>query len=237
MEHTPAIAERSSDRQAPSFLEEADDEPPDSSEVLRHPQASSTPPRGKSAKNGLIVRFPVSRTTATNPVSRMFRKRFFPKVSGKLWNDWHWQVAHRIRTAAELTRYIPLLSKDEEQALYQADIRLPLAVTPYYMSLVSPADPDQALRRTVVPVYQELIRTPGEADDPLCEEAQSPVPGLVHRYPDRVLLLALDFCSTYCRYCTRSRVVGHGALHPTRTRLERALTYIESKPEIRDVLL
>ncbi|AOY56822.1 KamA family radical SAM protein [Desulfococcus multivorans] len=237
MEHTPAIAERSSDRQAPSFLEEADDEPPDSSEVLRHPQASSTPPMGKSAKNGLIVRFPVSRTTATNPVSRMFRKRFFPKVSGKLWNDWHWQVAHRIRTAAELTRYIPLLSKDEEQALYQADIRLPLAVTPYYMSLVSPADPDQALRRTVVPVYRELIRTPGEADDPLSEEAQSPVPGLVHRYPDRVLLLALDFCSTYCRYCTRSRVVGHGALHPTRTRLERALTYIESKPEIRDVLL
>jgi len=78
---------------------------------------------------------------------------------------------------------------------------------------------------------------PGEADDPLCEETQSPIPGLVHRYPDRALLLVLDFCSTYCRYCTRSRVVGHGAIHPSRSRLEKAIDYIRNTPAIRDVLL
>jgi lysine 2,3-aminomutase len=158
-------------------------------------------------------------------------------VPERAWNDWHWQVSHRIRTLAELLRYIPNLSEEEQKALYQVDIRLPLGITPYYMSLVSPTDPSQALRRTVIPVYQELVKTPEEADDPLAEEAQSPVPGLVHRYPDRVLLLTSDFCSTYCRYCTRSRMVGHGSLLLKRARFERALAYIESKPEIRDVLL
>jgi KamA family protein/D-alanine--D-alanine ligase len=89
----------------------------------------------------------------------------------------------------------------------------------------------------VVPTVHEFLKMPGEADDPLGEEDQSPVPGLVHRYPDRVLLLALDFCSTYCRYCTRSRIVGHGAIHPSKARLEKAIDYIRSKPVIRDVLI
>jgi lysine 2,3-aminomutase len=93
------------------------------------------------------------------------------------------------------------------------------------------------LRRTVVPTIGELVRMPEEADDPLGEEHQSPVPGLVHRYPDRVLFLTLDFCSTYCRYCTRSRVVGHGRLFFNRRRLEQALDYIRQTPTIRDVLL
>jgi lysine 2,3-aminomutase len=88
-----------------------------------------------------------------------------------------------------------------------------------------------------VPTVSEFTKGPGEADDPLGEDDQSPVPGLVHRYPDRVLLLVLDFCSTYCRYCTRSRVVGHGAIYPSRSRLERAIDYIRSTPSVRDVLI
>jgi lysine 2,3-aminomutase len=105
------------------------------------------------------------------------------------------------------------------------------------MGLVSAHDPDQAIRRMVIPTVYELRRCPGEADDPLGEEGQSPVHGLIHRYPDRVLLLATDFCSTYCRYCTRSRVVGQGDLTPSRERLGAAFAYIASHPEIRDVLL
>jgi lysine 2,3-aminomutase len=114
---------------------------------------------------------------------------------------------------------------------------LPVGVSPYYMSLLDPTDSRQPLRRTVVPTLNEFVRTEGEANDPLGEDAHSPVPGLVHRYPDRVLLLPLDFCSTYCRYCTRSRVVGHGELMPQESRLMAAFDYLRATPEIRDVLI
>jgi lysine 2,3-aminomutase len=153
-----------------------------------------------------------------------------------LWNDWQWQTSHRIRSLSQLERMITL-SEEERASFSRSATVLPLGITPYYMSLVSPIDPAQPLRRTVIPTAHEMVRTVGEADDPLGEDGMSPVPGLVHRYPDRVLLLLSDFCSTYCRYCTRSRVVGHGAIHPSRNRLERAFAYIEQTPSIRDVLL
>ena len=129
------------------------------------------------------------------------------------------------------------LSEAERAAVEMIQSRLPVGITPYFMSLLSKEDPNDPLRRTVVPTTAEFVTTPGEADDPLGEDGQSPVPGLVHRYPDRVLLLVLDFCSTYCRYCTRSRVVGHGAIYPSRSRLERAFDYIRSTPTVRDVLI
>ncbi len=130
-----------------------------------------------------------------------------------------------------------LLADEERQALMRAGDMLPFSITPYYMSLISRDDPQQPLRRTVVPTAQELIRSAGEADDPLGEEHDSPVAGLVHRYPDRALLLVLDSCSSYCRYCTRSRMVGHGEMVPNQERLELALDYIRRTPAIRDVLL
>jgi lysine 2,3-aminomutase len=127
---------------------------------------------------------------------------------------------------------------DEITAICRHQGPLPLAITPYYASLLDPDDPAQPLRRTVVPVCDEYLRTPGEAEDPLGEEADSPVPGLVHRYPDRVLFLVTDFCSTNCRYCTRSRMIGTEHRHSGFTRQwERALAYIQSHPEVRDVLL
>ncbi|MBT8340438.1 MAG: KamA family radical SAM protein, partial [Desulfatitalea sp.] len=113
----------------------------------------------------------------------------------------------------------------------------PLSITPYYMSLLTGQDASPALRRTVVPTVNEFIKMPEEADDPLSEEGHSPVPGLVHRYPDRVLLLTVDFCATYCRYCTRSRIVGRGRILFNRRRLEQALDYIRGTTAIRDVLL
>lgn len=177
-----------------------------------------------------------SRRAVVSPECRTFRKTFYPAVSEREWNNWHWQVCNRIRHLSQLTKILDL-SDDELAALARGGQMLPISITPYYASLLSRTDPDQPLRRTVLPSTGEFVRAAGEADDPLAEEADSPIPGLVHRYPDRVLLLAHDFCSTYCRYCTRSRVVGQGEIRPHHARLEQAIDYIRSKPEIRDVLI
>ena len=181
---------------------------------------------------------PLIKAVPNYPVShrRKFIQLYYPGVTDQQWNDWQWQIANRVRTLAQVEKYLPLLP-EEKAALEGLEARLPLAITPYYLSLLVGRGADYPLRRTVVPTISELSRMPEEADDPLGEDHQSPVPGLVHRYPDRVLFLTLDFCSTYCRYCTRSRVVGHGRLFFNRRRLEQALDYIRRTPTIRDVLL
>jgi lysine 2,3-aminomutase len=181
--------------------------------------------------------FPASRSRpASSLKANAFRRAFFPTVTDKEWNDWQWQIRHRIRHFDSLERMLKL-SEVERAAIEMIQSRLPVGITPYFMSLLSKEDSNDPLRRTVVPTTAEFVTTPGEAEDPLSEDSMSPVPGLVHRYPDRVLLLVLDFCSTYCRYCTRSRVVGHGAIYPSRSRLERAIEYIRSTPTVRDVLI
>ncbi len=211
--------------------EEEDEEPPDPARCETTPIIVSTTPTPVRIA-GLINR----RTGVAKPAIRNFRKKYFPGITARIWNDWHWQTTHRIRTFSQLESMITV-SEDERLAFTRSPTQLPLGITPYYMSLVSPDDPSQPIRRSVIPTILESIKGNGEADDPLHEDAQSPVPGLVHRYPDRVLLLLLDFCSTYCRYCTRSRMVGHGDIHPGRKRLERAFDYIRNTPAIRDVLL
>lgn len=173
----------------------------------------------------------------SSPRTLSFRKQFFPEATAAQWNDWRWQIRNRIRDFETLARIVEL-SQDEYEALEVHRGNLPLSITPYYASLLDRNDPAQALRRTVIPVKAEYIRVPGEAEDPLGEEHTSPVPGLVHRYPDRVLFLATDFCSTYCRYCTRSRTVGHAKTdHCDVKRWEKAIIYIEANPQIRDVLI
>jgi lysine 2,3-aminomutase len=176
------------------------------------------------------------RVLKMSPWCREFRSVFFPEATDLQWSDWRWQIQNRIRDLATVRRMIRLTT-EEEKALELVGKMLPMAVTPHYMGLVSPTDPDQAIRRSVIPTVYEMCRCPGEADDPLGEEHQSPIPGLVHRYPDRVLLLATDFCSSYCRYCTRSRVVGQGGITPSTRRLQAIFDYIRSKPQIRDVLI
>lgn len=172
----------------------------------------------------------------TNPRTTEFRRRYFPDVSFRDWNDWRWQSRNRFKTLQQIERVL-VLSEGERDALERGGMMLPVGITPYYMSLLDPTDPGHALRRTVVPSPNEYLRFPGEADDPLGEDGHSPVPGLVHRYPDRVLMLPIDFCSTYCRYCTRSRVVGHGELSPQTTRLEAMFEYLRGATEVRDVLI
>jgi len=176
--------------------------------------------------------FPVGSAT------RAFYKRTYPGSSAQEWNDWRWQLRERVRSLAELERLFSL-SGDERAAVLRHRGALPVGITPYYASLLSPDDPQQGLRRTHIPVGDEYLRTPGEADDPLGEDHDTSVPGVVHRYPDRVLFLATGFCSTYCRYCTRSRMVGEagGEYRFDKNQWERALEYIEQHAEIRDVLL
>ncbi len=179
-----------------------------------------------------IPRFPISAQT------RAFMRRFFPDVSVEEWNDWRWQSRNRVRTLAQLER-IFALSDDERAAVAAHEGALPLGITPYYASLMSHADASEPLRRTHIPVGAEYIHMPGEADDPLGEDHDATVPGLVHRYPDRVLFLATAFCSTYCRYCTRARAVGDpsGEYSFTPKTWEAALDYIAQHREIRDVLI
>jgi lysine 2,3-aminomutase len=172
----------------------------------------------------------------TSARTRAFRRQHFPEVATRDWNDWRWQSRHRVRTLARLEAMLRL-SDEEREALVQGGTMLPVGISPYYVSLLDAENPLQPLRRTVVPTLNEFVRTKGEADDPLGEDSHSPVPGLVHRYPDRVLLLPLDFCSTYCRYCTRSRVVGHGELMPQESRLQAAFDYLRRTPQVRDVLI
>jgi lysine 2,3-aminomutase len=180
------------------------------------------------------------------PVSRLvisarahaFRKRFFPTARTHDWQDWRWQLRHRLKDLDALARIIRL-SDDERTAIARHQGSLPVGITPYYASLLDPDDPHQPLRYSVVPVNGEYVRAPGETEDPLSEDAHSPVPGLVHRYPDRVLFLVTGFCAVYCRYCTRARLVGHpgGEYRFSLEQWERAIAYIEATPTIRDVLL
>ncbi len=170
----------------------------------------------------------VSRTTR-------FRRRFYPEIGLREWNDWRWQLRHRITDLEGLDRILSL-SPDERAAVQRLE-RLPLGLTPYYASLLDPDDPTQPLRRTKIPSTTEFVRHPGEYDDPLGEEAHRVAPGLVHTYPDKVLFLVTDFCATFCRYCMRSRLVGQGAYVPNTAMWEQALDYIRAHTEVRDVLL
>lgn len=171
-----------------------------------------------------------------HPKMRKFRRVYFPDATDREWNSWQWQVANRVRTLSRLSKILNL-SISELKAAEYSGTKLPLGITPYYLGLLDPEDPCQPLRRTVVPTMDEFFSLPGESLDPLGEESHSPVPGLVHRYPDRVLVLASDFCSTHCRYCTRSRMVGKGASPVGKSRLEKIVAYVQSNSQIRDVLI
>jgi lysine 2,3-aminomutase len=172
-----------------------------------------------------------------SPASNEFRKRHFPGVKTAEWNDWRWQNRNRIRSLEHLERMVRV-TDEERAAIARHEGPLPIGVTPYYMSLIDPVDPTQGLRRTTIPTLAEFARRPGEEEDPLGEDGHSPVPGLVHRYPDRVLLLVTNFCSVYCRYCTRARLVGASGERALRKAdIDRAIEYIAATPAVRDCLI
>lgn len=167
---------------------------------------------------------------------RAFRDRHYPSVTDGEWNDWRWHLRNRIRDLAGLERVFTL-SEDERAAVSKRRDGLPAAITPYYAALLAPEDPSDGLRRTKIPCLAEFETRLDEREDPLGEDAHSPLPGIVHTYPDKVLFLVTDFCATYCRYCTRARLVGGGEMSPDRERWRQGLDYIRAHPEIRDVLV
>jgi lysine 2,3-aminomutase len=169
--------------------------------------------------------------------ARLFREKHYPDITRFEWFDWRWQLRNAIRDADSLSQMIRL-SENERQAMLHHAGSLPVSITPYYASLIDPDDPSDPIRRCVVPIVDECLHTEGEDEDPLCEDVDSPVPGIIHRYPDRVLFLATDTCSTYCRYCTRSRIIERSNRHALNfEKWNKALDYIAGNKNIRDVLL
>ena len=164
------------------------------------------------------------------------RKQLFPEVTDEQWNDWKWQVKNRIETLDELKKYIKLTS-EEEDGVRNALTTLRMAITPYYLSLINPDDPHDPVRRQCIPTAAETHISRADLLDPLHEDEDSPVPGLTHRYPDRVLFLITDMCSMYCRHCTRRRFAGQKDDESPADRIEKAIEYIEKTEEVRDVLL
>lgn len=205
-----------------------DDEPPQRISAF---QATATAPRRKSTPVERHPRFVHSER------SRQFRKTFFPDATNTDWNNWHWQLQHVLRTPEEIGRIVKL-SDDERAAMTGTCGGLPTAITPYYASLIDPDDPASPIRRCMIPTTSELTTSPGESADPLAEESQSPIDCLVHRYPDRALFLSTEYCSAYCRYCTRSRLVGQSERKRyCHDHWEKAIAYIRETPAIRDVII
>ena len=164
------------------------------------------------------------------------RAKFFPNVSDADWNDWHWQVKNRIETLDDLKKFINL-SKEEEEGVQKTLETLRMAITPYYFSLMDINDPHCPIRKQAIPSIKEIHKSEADLLDPLHEDEDSPVPGLTHRYPDRVLLLITDMCSMYCRHCTRRRFAGANDHAMPMERIDKAIEYIAKTPQVRDVLL
>lgn len=156
-------------------------------------------------------------------------------VAPESWQDWRWQLSHRLNTVEDFAQVIRL-TPDEIEGLSAPGL-FRVDVTPYFASLMDPDDPNCPIRRQIMPTAQELVPFSAEMADSLNEDAHSPVPGLVHRYPDRVLMLVTTQCASYCRYCTRSRIVGDSSAQFSRRDYERQIEYIAQNPQIRDVLL
>ncbi|MBR57618.1 MAG: lysine 2,3-aminomutase [Myxococcales bacterium] len=152
------------------------------------------------------------------------------------WNDWRWQQRHRI-DGLEMLESVIDVTASEREAIRECKAWFRMAITPYYALLMDPTDPDCPIRRQAVPHLDECLTYPGMSDDPLAEEAHSPVDGVVHRYPDRVLLYVSHNCPVYCRHCTRKRKVGDPSSTPAGQRLDAAIRYIEQNDKIHDVLI
>lgn len=163
------------------------------------------------------------------------RPEIWADVPDSKWNDWRWQLAHRINGVEEFGRIVNLTDAEVEGLTAKDKFRVD--ITPYFASLIDPDDPNCPIRRQVIPVGRELEGFDGMMDDSLAEDEHSPVPGLVHRYPDRVLMLLTTQCASYCRYCTRSRIVGDSHVTFSKVQFQAQFDYLRKTPQVRDVLL
>jgi len=157
-------------------------------------------------------------------------------VTESQWNDWKWQISNRLTKTEEIAQVISL-TEDEKKDIEKVMHGFRVGITPYYASLMDPADPECPVRMQAVPVLAETKRSEADMLDPLHEDADSPAPGLTHRYPDRVLFLITDQCSMYCRHCTRRRLAGEKDGVRSKEDVDKCIEYIKKTPGVRDVLL
>ncbi len=163
------------------------------------------------------------------------RAPIYADIPDEKWNDWRWQMAHRLNSVDDFQKVFSL-TESEKKAL-STDGLFRVDITPYFVSLINPEDINDPIRKQVLPTASEINTFTGMMEDSLAEDRHSPVPGLVHRYPDRVLMLVTTQCASYCRYCTRSRIVGDPSATFSKAEFELQLDYIRRTPQIRDVLL
>jgi lysine 2,3-aminomutase len=163
------------------------------------------------------------------------RASIWADVPDEKWNDWRWQLSNRVNTVEEIGSVLNLT--DDERAGLSSPDKFRVDITPYFLSLIDPDDPNDPIRRQVIPTDCEHEAFTAMMEDSLAEDRHSPVPGLVHRYPDRVLMLVTTQCASYCRYCTRSRIVGDASQNFNRHDVEAQLDYLRRTPQVRDVLL
>ena len=163
------------------------------------------------------------------------RAPIYQDIPDEKWNSWRWQLSNRLNSAEDFEKVLNLTDSERRalntQNLFRVDI------TPYYASLMDPNDTEDPIRKQVVPRDDEITPFTGMMEDSLAEDRHSPVPGLVHRYPDRVLMLVTTQCASYCRYCTRSRIVGDPTATFSRSEFEMQIEYLKRTPQVRDVLL
>ena len=194
----------------------------------------SVPQKGVRRGSQLYL-FPLQMAGEKVEESRETIPQVWKGISEKEWNDWRWQLRHRVTTLEQLKEIIDL-TPEEVEGIEHSKGRLALAVTPYFASLMNPINPNCPIRRQAIPRIEEIHLSKNEMVDPLGEDNHSPVPGLVHRYPDRVLLLVTDQCAVYCRYCTRRRLVGSNERSITQGNFEEVIKYLKSHRKVRDVL-
>lgn len=157
-------------------------------------------------------------------------------ITSEQWNDWRWQQRKRFRHISQLEKVLTL-TQEEKTAFKRTDALFHMAITPYYASLMDKDDPNCPIRLQSVPHNAELDILPEDLADPLGEEKDMPVPGITHRYPDRVLFYTTHNCPVYCRHCTRKRKVSDPTSMADKDQIETAISYIESHPEIRDIVV
>jgi lysine 2,3-aminomutase len=187
----------------------------------------------------MLSREPIKSIRRTEPKSireEEIQLNPWKDASEEEWSDWHWQLRNRI-TKAEQLKLLLNLSQAEVEAIEVSKGRLATAITPYFAKLMSRTDSNCPIRRQAIPTMEEFHVSPHDLLDPCAEDEHSPVRGLVHRYPDRVLLLVTDKCAVYCRYCTRRRIVGSSEKCISEKELDQAIGYIQATKKIRDVLI
>jgi lysine 2,3-aminomutase len=196
------------------------------------------PPGFIALRNDVVVEEeePPGSTAVTDGTAVINKITFFTKSSRENWNDWKWQFRNRVTSVDKLSTVIPLASTEKAQ-LKQVTAIYPLSVTPYYLSLINTYDPDDPVRKQAVPCAEELTMASLGFEDPLGEKRDSVVPGLVHRYPDRVLMVLTDICPMFCRHCTRKREWRNGGWVRTPVEIKNMLDYIRKHKNLRDVIL